>query len=225
MPKSREVKSAGKPIGETESKHRGNPTTGILQSEASIIHLVLLDLTTAQMVYAALRVDLGLVVACSRRVGSLSTLEDVEVVICSVATSVSFGSNGSAYVFVSPSIFTNNIANDLTKDDQVLSNTGVDNVHGTHCASSIVEHPFLVQVDIFSSRTLAELANDLCNNSLSVVSMVCDCSLRKVVKLLCVENVETLKVLFHIVNNGGKKGDEDRDNGKGVCAAAAFRRF
>jgi hypothetical protein len=66
VPKSRKVKGAGKAIGETETKHRGDPTTGVLQSEASIVHLVLLDLTTAQMVYAALGVDLRLVVACSR---------------------------------------------------------------------------------------------------------------------------------------------------------------
>ena len=64
MPQGREVEGAGKAIGETESKHRRNPTTSILKSKASVVHLVLLDLAAAQVVYTALRVDFRLVVAC-----------------------------------------------------------------------------------------------------------------------------------------------------------------
>ena len=36
----------------------------------------------------------------------------------------------------------------LTEDDQVLSDTGVDHVHGAHGAAGVVEYPFfLVGVD------------------------------------------------------------------------------
>jgi hypothetical protein len=96
VPQSREVEGTGKAIGETETKHGRDPTTSVLESKASIIHLVLLDLAAAQMVHAALGVDFGLVVSSSGRVGGLSSLENVEVVVCGVATTVSFSSNGGA---------------------------------------------------------------------------------------------------------------------------------
>ena len=95
MPQSREVEGAGESICKAEPKHGRNPTTSILKGKASVIHLVLFDLSAAQMVDAALRVDFGLIVTGSRRIGGLGTLENVEIVVCSVAARVSFSSNGS----------------------------------------------------------------------------------------------------------------------------------
>jgi hypothetical protein len=66
VPQSREVEGAGKAIGETETKHGRNPTTSVLESKASVVHLVLLDFATAQMMYAALRVHFRFVKASGR---------------------------------------------------------------------------------------------------------------------------------------------------------------
>lgn len=98
MPQSREIKSAGQSIGETKSKHGRNPATGVFEGKAGVIHLVLLDLAAAKVMHGALGVDFRLVVTGSGRVCGLSALEDVEIVVCGVAASVSFGSNGGSCV-------------------------------------------------------------------------------------------------------------------------------
>jgi hypothetical protein len=93
-PKGREVQGARKGIGVSKKQHRRDPATGIFQGEARLGHLVLLDLAAAKMVNGSSRVDLGL--EFSRNVSDLSAGEDVEVVICGVATGVPFSSDGSA---------------------------------------------------------------------------------------------------------------------------------
>lgn len=93
-PQSREVQSAGEGIGVTEEEHGRDPATGVLEREARLIHLVLLDLAADEVVHATGRVDLGL--ELSGDVGELGALEDVEVVIGGVAAGVAFGSDGGA---------------------------------------------------------------------------------------------------------------------------------
>ena len=93
-PQSREVKSAREGIGIAEEKHGRNPAAGVLERKARRVHLVLLNLAAAEVVDGTGRVDFGLV--RTGDVGELSALEDVEVVICGVAASVSFSSNGGA---------------------------------------------------------------------------------------------------------------------------------
>jgi hypothetical protein len=94
VPESREVEGARKTIGEAEEEHRRDPATGVLESEAALGHLVLLDVAAAKVVDAASRVDLGRILA--RDVSQLSSGEDVEVVVGGVATSVTFSTDGSA---------------------------------------------------------------------------------------------------------------------------------
>lgn len=102
-PQGREVQGAGEGIGVAEEEHRGDPATGILESEAGRVHLVLLDLATAQVVHGAGRVDLGLVLA--GHVGQLGTGQDVEVIVGGVTAGVALGSDGGS------------------EDDQVLGDT------------------------------------------------------------------------------------------------------
>lgn len=91
-PQCREVQGAGESIGVTEEEHRRDPTTGVLEREARLIHLVLLDLAADQVVHAASRVDLGFELAGD--VGELGSLENVEVVVGGVTASMSFSSDG-----------------------------------------------------------------------------------------------------------------------------------
>lgn len=94
-PQGREVQGAGEGIGVTEEEHGRDPATSVLKRKARLIHLVLLDLAADQVVHATGGVDLGLELAGD--VGELGTLEDVEVVVGGVATSVAFSSNGGTY--------------------------------------------------------------------------------------------------------------------------------
>ena len=94
-PQGREVQGAGEGIGVTEEEHGRDPATGVLKREARLIHLVLLDLATDEVVHASGRVDLRLELAGD--VGELGALEDVEVVIGGVAASVALGSDGGAW--------------------------------------------------------------------------------------------------------------------------------
>lgn len=93
-PQGREVKGAGESIGVTEEKHGRDPTTGVLEGKARLLHLVLLDLAAAEVVDGARGVDLRL--KSARNESDLSSLKDVEVVIGGVAAGVALGANRGA---------------------------------------------------------------------------------------------------------------------------------
>lgn len=91
QPERREVQSAREEVGKAEKKHRRDPAPGILESEARLRHLVLLNRAARQMVLAAGRVDPGL--KFSRIVSKLSAGKDMEVVVDRVAAAVTLGSH------------------------------------------------------------------------------------------------------------------------------------
>lgn len=91
-PESREIEGAGEAVGEAKEEHRGDPAASVLESEAALGHAVLLDGTTAEVVDGTGGVNLGLKGAGG--IGGLSTGEDVEVVVGSVATGVALGADG-----------------------------------------------------------------------------------------------------------------------------------
>ena len=74
--------------------------------------------------------------------------------------------------------------------------TGVNNVHGTHGATGVVEDPFLVEVHVGLGGGGLQVGHDVGDNGASVVAMLCDCALREVVQLCRLEDVETLKARF-----------------------------
>lgn len=91
-PQRREVQRARKRVRVAEAQHGRDPTARVLEREARIVHLVLLDRAATQVVHASLRVDLRLVRAwavCQLRPG-----EDVEVVVGCVPARVPFGADG-----------------------------------------------------------------------------------------------------------------------------------
>lgn len=80
---------------------------------------------------------------------------------------------------------------ELTEDDQVLGDTGVDDVHGPHGTAGVVEDPLLIEVDVvLGTRQLAELVDDVLDNGPSVVSVGSDAALRQVVEVRWLEDVE-----------------------------------
>lgn len=94
LPQRREVERAGQAVGEAEEEHGRDPAAGVFEREAGLGHLVLLGVAAAQVVHAAGRVDLGLVLAGD--VGELRAGEDVEVVVGGVAAGVAFCADGGA---------------------------------------------------------------------------------------------------------------------------------
>lgn len=94
LPEGREVERARQAICEAKEEHGRDPAAGVLHGEAALGHLVLLDLAAAQVVHAAGRVHLGLVLA--GHVGHLRAREDVEVVVGRVAAGMALGADSSA---------------------------------------------------------------------------------------------------------------------------------
>lgn len=92
-PEGVEVERAKEGIGVAEEKHGRDPTTRVLEGEATAIgHLVLLNVAAAQVVHATLRVHLGLILA--RYIGGLGAEQNVEVVIGGVTAGVALGADG-----------------------------------------------------------------------------------------------------------------------------------
>lgn len=102
-PQSGEVQCTGEGIGISKTQHGWDPTSRILKSKATLRHFVLLDHTTGKVVDSSLGIDFWLI--RSWGVCQLSARQDVEIVIRSMTTSVSFGANGR------------------TKNDEILSDT------------------------------------------------------------------------------------------------------
>lgn len=225
VPESLDVEGAGKAVGKAKEEHRGDPATGILEGKARLGHLVLLDDAAAQVVHGAGRVDLGLVLAGDVRL--LDASKNVEVVVGGVAAGVALGADGSA------------------EDDEVLcdacvalvfgrydlngerGHTSVDNVHGTHCATGIVKHPLLMDIDV-ARQLLAQLVDNVLDNSLRVVAVRGDAALRQVLEMVEVEDVELIEVLLGDVEDGGEQGrehGEDAEEGGHSALGLGCRRF
>ena len=98
IPEGREVEGAGQAVGKAKEEHGRDPASSVLEREAALGHLVLLDIAAAKVVDAAGGIHLGLVLA--RDVSQLSSRKDVEVVVGGVATSVTLGTDGSACLTV-----------------------------------------------------------------------------------------------------------------------------
>ena len=74
--------------------------------------------------------------------------------------------------------------------------TGVNDIHGTHGATGVVENPFLVEVHVGFGGGGLQVGDDIGDDGASVVAMLCDCALREVVQLCGLEDVETLEARF-----------------------------
>lgn len=127
------------------------------------------------MVDAALRIDLWFVV--SRAIGQLSTTNNVKVIISGVAARVAF----------SPDC--------CPKNDEVLGNGSMDDIHGSHGSTGIIEDPFFLYAEVrFHGRDFAKLRDNARHYSLGLVVMLLNCVEGDLVELLGSENVELFEV-------------------------------
>ncbi|KAG6871472.1 hypothetical protein C0993_003255, partial [Termitomyces sp. T159_Od127] len=111
----------------------------------------------------------------ARQEGPLLTDEDMKIVIDGVQAGVSLRAERGA------------------EDDEVLSDAGVDDVHGAHCASGVVEDPFVsVGVEPQLRRRVCggEVGEDVRNNPARVVGAGDDGGLDDFVDRGWVEDVE-----------------------------------
>ena len=76
----------------------------------------------------------------------------------------------------------------------------MDDVHGTHGTTGVVKDPFLLDVDVLGVL-LAKLIHNVLHNSPGVLSVLGDRSLRQIVEVLEVEDVELLEVLLDKVDD------------------------
>jgi hypothetical protein len=119
-PEGGEVQGARKSVRVAKTQHRRDPSTGIFESKAGIFHLVLLDIAAAQVVNASLWVRLGFI--RSGAPSELGALENVEIVVCSMAARVAFGPDCSSCMDFSYSLLYVDEAI-RTKNDQIFRNT------------------------------------------------------------------------------------------------------
>lgn len=85
-PQSVKVKSARKCVTKSKWQHARNPTLSQFQRPTSMMHLVLLDITSSQMMNSSLWISLHF--QSMGRCGPLFTLQNVKVIISSVSSRV-----------------------------------------------------------------------------------------------------------------------------------------
>jgi hypothetical protein len=119
------------PSGGGRAQEDRSRTPYIFHGPASLMHLVLLGDATTHKVHVARPVTLHL--QCARLERPLLADEDMEVVIGGVKARMALRTERRA------------------KDDEVLGDARVYDVHRAHRATSIVEHPFgTVRVDRYA---------------------------------------------------------------------------
>lgn len=97
----------------------------------------------------------------------------------------------------------------LTEDYQVLGDTGVNHVHGAHCAAGVVEYPLLLGAQVLGADFLLQLGNDEVDDGAGVFAVGADGALRDIVQVLWVEDVELLKARIEVSVDGGEERQEN----------------
>lgn len=92
----------------------------------------------------------------------------------------------------------------------------MNNIHCPHRTTGVVEHPFLVQVQVRVGDLLAQLGDDEVHDRASVITVSSNGALRQVVQVGRIEDVELLQPRVQVAVETGKKGQE----GHGEASAA-----
>lgn len=100
-------------------------------------------------------------------------------------------------------------AQKLTEDNQVLGDTGVDNVHSAHGATSVVEYPLLLGAQVVGADLLLQLGNNEVDDGASVLAVSANGTLRHIVQVLGVEDVELLEARIEESVDGREQSQED----------------
>lgn len=85
----------------------------------------------------------------------------------------------------------------------------MDDIHGSHCTASIVEDPFLVQVDVPAGQLLAQFGDDKVDDGTSVVAVSPNGTNTQVMEIFRVEDVEPLQMGIEVVEECGQAGQHD----------------
>lgn len=96
-----------------------------------------------------------------------------------------------------------------TEDNQVLGDTGVDNVHGAHGATGVVEHPLLLGAQVVGADLLLQLGNNEVDDGTSVLAVGANGALRHIVQVFRVEDVELLEARIEVSVDSGEQSQED----------------
>ena len=91
----------------------------------------------------------------------------------------------------------------------------MNDIHGSHGSSSVVENPFLLQVHISTGDLLIQLGDNEVDHGTSIVAMGSDGTLGQVVELGGCEDVEGLQVRVQEEIDGREDGEDDGPPGQG----------
>jgi len=202
LPQGDDVEGGGEQISEPEEEHGGDVTLGVLQCEAGIGHTVLLGDVAGEVVLVTDAVDL-----LSKAIGGggpLLAVDNSEVVIGDEAAGVALSSGGGA------------------EKDEVLGERGMEDGHGSHGTTSIVEDPLTAVLSVLrvgSKDSIDDGHDDLLLSS--VGTSLGDTSLGDLLEVLLVED-EVLLVIDDDLEADGNAGDhqQGKETLEGEDAAA-----
>jgi hypothetical protein len=109
----------------------------------------------------------------------------------------------------------------LTENDQVLSDTSVNHVHGAHGTAGVVEHPLLLGAQVVGADLLLELGNNEVDDGASVFAMGADSALGEVVEVFGVKDVELLEARVEVAVDSGEESQEDGEEAESLQGEAA----
>lgn len=89
--------------------------------------------------------------------------------------------------------------------------TGVDDVHCAHGAASVVENPLLIDVHILLANRLLQISDDKVDNGARVLAMSLDSTLRQIMQVLRVKDVELVEARVEEAVQGREQGQENRE--------------
>ena len=104
----------------------------------------------------------------------------------------------------------------------------MNNVHSAHGTTGVVEHPLLLEVQVVRADLGLKLGDNEVDDGFGIFAMGLDGTLRQVVQVLWVEDVELVQARVKEAVDGGEKGQDDGEDAKvaeGEAATAAARRI
>lgn len=104
----------------------------------------------------------------------------------------------------------------------------MDNVHSTHGTTGVVEHPLLLEVQVVDADLGLKLGDNEVDDGIGIIAMGLDGTLRQVVQVLWVEDVELVQARVEVAVDGGEQGQDNGEDAKvaeGEAATAAARRL
>lgn len=84
----------------------------------------------------------------------------------------------------------------------------MNDVHGAHCTTGIVENPLFVEVQVLAGQFLVQFLDDVVDHGTGIVSMGGNGTLGQVMQMRRLEDVEPFEVFIEI----NEQGSEERQD-------------